>query len=164
MWDAKRLPIVTSIVVAMWASSAGAQQVSAKQVALAHRYFLAAHMDRTMDGTLKTMIPAMLANIPETATITAEKKQVLGEVVTEVTSGMMSKILARMEPIMAEIYSETELEAMVTFYESPIGQSMIDKSPALAAKMAPMMQSIMSEMQTDLKVKLCERKVECPAR
>ena len=160
MWNVNRLKVIGAIAVMMWANGAGAQQTSSaspRQVELAHRYIVAAHMDRTLDGTMRAM-----ANLPADAKITTEQRQALVEVVTDVTVGMVGKMKARMEPIIAEIYSEAELEAMVTFYESPVGQSMIAKTPEMAARMAPVMQEIMPEMQKEMRAKLCA-KIDCSA-
>jgi hypothetical protein len=135
---------------------------SPRQIELAHRYIAAVHMDRTVDATMKAMLPGMLASLPKGDAIQAERQQVTVEVVSEVTRNMMSKMVVRMEPIIAETFTEKELEGLVNFYEGPIGQSLIAKSPQIAAKLTPLMKDLVPEMQGEIAAKLCMR-IACTA-
>lgn len=108
-----------------------------RRAELAHRYVTAMHMDQTMRGMFKTLMPQMMSQMPAGGQLSDEQRKVLGDVTTEVMSEMMTKMMARMEPIMAEVYSEQELTDIVAFYESPTGQSALAKAPLLAQKMAP---------------------------
>ena len=148
---------------ALFASAALAQTAATpRQIELAHRYIAAVHMDKTMDATMKTMMPAMLANLPKGDAAQTARQQVMVEVATEVTHNMMAKMVARMEPIIAETFTEKELSDLVAFYEGPSGQSLIAKTPQMAAKMAPLMRDLIPEMQAEMKTKLCAR-IDCTA-
>ena len=81
--------------------------------------------------------------------------------VRDVTQTMMATMSARMAPILAEVFTEKELEDVVAFYEGPSGRSMIDKSPQLAAKMAPVMQEIMPQVRAQMTERICKI-AECP--
>ncbi len=152
-----------ALAAALMASAAMAQPApSARQIELAHRYIAAVHMDRTVDATMKAMLPGMLANLPKGDAIQAERQQVTVEVVTEVTRNMMAKMVSRMEPIIAETFTEKELEGLVAFYEGPTGQSLIAKSPQIAAKLTPLMKDLVPEMQGEIAAKLCMR-IACTA-
>lgn len=133
---------------------------TARQTELAHRYIAATHMERTMDATMKAMTPGMLANMPKGTAAEEARKAAVMEAMPEVMSDMMHKMVARLEPVVAEIFSEQELTDLVAFYESPTGRSLIAKSPELAARMAPIMRDLVPEMQAELKAKVCA-KVDC---
>jgi hypothetical protein len=133
-----------------------------KQTELAHRYIAAVHMDRNMDATMKAMMPTMLAGIPQGDAAQEARRKAVTEVLPQVMSEMMSKMLDRMEPIVAETFSEKELADLVKFYESPTGQAVVDKTPQLAMRMAPMMRELMPEMTKELMAKVCA-KTDCTA-
>jgi hypothetical protein len=135
---------------------------SARQTELAHRYIAAVHMDRNMDATMKAMMPTMLAGIPQGDAAQEARRRAVAEVLPQVMSEMMSKMLTRMEPIVAETFSENELADLVKFYESPTGQAVIDKTPQLAMRMAPLMRELMPEMTKELMAKVCA-KTDCTA-
>ncbi|HEX5380089.1 MAG TPA: DUF2059 domain-containing protein [Phenylobacterium sp.] len=138
-----------------WADPAPA--ASARQLQLAHRYILAIHMDRTFQATMDALTPMLLAQTPTAANLTPDQKKVMLDVAREVTSDMLDKVIKRMEPIMAETFTETELQGLITFYEGPIGQSLLAKQPQMAARMQPVMQEMMPEMRIQMMAKLCAR-------
>jgi hypothetical protein len=133
-----------------------------RQTELAHRYVLAVHMDRTMDATMKAMLPGMLAAIPQATAAQEARRKAVTEVMPQVMHDMMATMMARMEPIVAETFTEQELADLVKFYEGPTGQAVVDKTPQLATRMAPMMRELMPEMTRDLMTKVCA-KTDCSA-
>ena len=133
---------------------------SARQVELAHRYIQAVHMDQMMDGMMKQMMPAIMAGAPKDSSLTEAQRQAISDVSIEVTRELMSKVMARMEPVMAETFSEKELSDLVAFYEGPTGQSMLAKMPVMMGKIAPMMADLMPQMQSEMRTKICAR-IDC---
>lgn len=59
-------------------------------------------------------------------------------------------MITKMDQIYAEVYSESELNAIKAFFTSAAGQSMLAKQPQIMAKTMPLMQ----EMQRDLMPKM----------
>ncbi len=59
-------------------------------------------------------------------------------------------MIAQLDLIYADVYSEAELKAMAVFFGSPEGRSMMAKQPQIMAKMMPLMQG----MQRDLMPKI----------
>lgn len=149
-------------LAAMLCASAAGAAPTAKQTELAHRYIQATHMERMMSATMKTMAPAMLANIPKGTEAEEARRKVVMEVLPDVMNGMMAKMMVQMEPIVAETFSEKELTDLVAFYESPTGQAVVEKTPQMAARMMPMMATLMPEMTKELKAKVCA-KTDCTA-
>lgn len=154
-----RLGIVAGLAALAVAGSAGAQAApTARQLELAQRYVAAMRMEKTMTATMDAMTPSLMASAGE---LPPEKRAMLVAAVRDVTQTMMATMSARMAPILAEVFTEKELEDVVAFYEGPSGRSMIDKSPQLAAKMAPVMQEIMPQVRAQMTERICKI-AECP--
>jgi hypothetical protein len=66
----------------------------------------------------------------------------------------------RVKPLFTDIYAEVftteELEGLIAFYESPIGQKFIAKQPELAAASMRHMQGLMQEMMPKIQEKVKE--------
>jgi hypothetical protein len=84
------------------------------------------------------------------------------EVVGDMAARMMPRIFDAMAPIYADIFTVEELRALVDFYESDIGQSMMTKTYAAAPRMAEAMQVVMPAIMADMAAAMCER-FECSA-
>ena len=98
---------------------------TARQLELAHRYIELIHIDKTYADTMRSVGPSILASMPKgDGTDPALREKVL-EAVNEATSDLMGTLIQKMEPIMAEIFTEEELTDLVKFYESKSGRAMI---------------------------------------
>ena len=156
-----------SLAAALFATGAMAQTApaaspppSARQLELAHRYMAAAHMDKTMDAMMAQMKPMMMAAVPKDSKLSEADRQAIADISSDMSREMMSKILARMEPIMAETFTEKELTDLTNFYESPTGQSMINKMPVMMGKLLPTMAELMPQMQREMRTRICAR-IDC---
>jgi hypothetical protein len=56
------------------------------------------------------------------------------------------------------VFSEDDLLQIATFYEGPIGQKLVEKSPTIMAKTGEIMQAISPLMQTRITEKLCQKR------
>ena len=135
---------------------------SARQLELAHRYMQAIHMDRMMDGMVKNTLPAMMAQMPKTPNMSDADRQAIGQIAGEAVTEMMTTLMARMEPIMAETFTEKELTDLVAFYEGPTGRAVIDKTPQMMARLTPTLVELMPQMQARMRARLCAR-IDCSA-
>jgi len=133
-----------------------------RQLELAHRYIELIHIDKTYGETMRALGPSILASMPKEAGADPVLQQKVLDAVNEAASDFMITIVKKMEPIMAEIYSEEELSDLVAFYQSKSGRALVDKQPLIVAKMGPLMQEIMPQFQASLKNKVCAR-VDCKA-
>jgi hypothetical protein len=52
--------------------------------------------------------------------------------------------------IYAEVFSEEEIDGIISFYKSPAGKAMIEKSPLLMQRVMPMMQKVTADLQPDI--------------
>ena len=135
---------------------------TARQLQLAHRYIELIHIDKSYADTMKSLAPSILASMPKGKGDDPAMQQKVFEAASEAASEMMVTLVKKMEPIMAETYSEEELADLVAFYESQTGKALIEKQPLLLGKIGPMMMEIMPQFQTSLRTKVCAR-VDCKA-
>lgn len=134
-------------------------KADALKLQLANR-FIAAMQTEQMSGMMGQMATVMLPESLEGAS--ADEVAEYRDVITDMTSRMMPRIFDAMAPIYADIFTVEELRALVEFYESDVGQSMITKSFEAAPRMMEAMEVIMPEVMADMAAAMCER-FECSA-
>lgn len=132
-----------------------ADAASQRGLELAHRYVAAMDMQKNVAPMLDNMMSALLKQQVDSYQGDAETKAkvvaAMHEAFNETFTGdMLQKLMASMEPAIAETFTEEELLALVDFYESPIGRSVISKTPALGARSSEAMLKVMPGLQADL--------------
>jgi hypothetical protein len=146
------------------AATAAAAAPSPKALALTKRYMAALHIDQSMKPMMQSMVGPMLAEQARAnPNLTEAQRKAIRETVEEFVAGdMMDDIMQRSIPIYATIFSEDELQALVDFYESPRGQSIVAKMPQMGPAMAKVMVEIMPEVRAKMTQRICE-KLDCGA-
>lgn len=131
----------------------GVAQDNSAKLALAREAIAATQIDKMFDsmaGSFKQMA-AQQVQLPASASPEEQKK--FAEYMDKVVDLSMQEakaMISQMDAIYADVYSEAELKAMVAFFKSPEGQSMIAKQPQVMAKVMPLAQ----EMQRNLMPKI----------
>jgi uncharacterized protein len=82
------------------------------------------------------------------------------EAMNEAIAVVLPKWTEGLVPHVAAAFTEEELAAMVAFYESPIGQSVVAKSQTLAKPSMDVMTGLMPDFAADMLSRYCE-KAEC---
>ncbi len=101
----------------------------ARRKALALRYIELIGMRKTMMAMLPQLFDAMPAR--DTGAIDQETAS---RIALEAYDAVMPEYLDYAAGVYAEIFSETELQALVDFYSGPGGQAIIAKAPAVGAR------------------------------
>jgi len=137
------------------AGAASAQTApSAHQLDLAQRYVKAMKLETMITSVMDQLGPTIMGGSLDS--LPPEKREAVMGVVREVSQKMMARMSTQMVPMLAEVFTEKELEDVVAFYEGPSGKALIEKTPQLGAKMAPLMKDLMPEMQTEMVAGMCE--------
>lgn len=135
--------------------------VQARKIALLDRYFKAMHFDEMMAMMTKSMVPAMLEELrKQQPKMSDADYKVAVDVVTESMQELTPLLVAETSKVYAEVFSEEELSQIVAFYEGPVGQNLVEKSPALMAKTGDLVRVLIPQMQASLAEKMC-RKTNC---
>lgn len=158
----KRSVIGGAIAAMLLVVTPAAAQSSAKTLELARRYTAAVRLDKMMDSMMAGMVPGMMDQMAQRRGVVLDERlrAAFVEASRESVRAMTPKMIDVMVPVIAESFTEAELAAAVAYYESPPGQSLMDKMPAYMAKASPAMTKLMPEMQDDLMQRFCT-KVDC---
>ncbi len=113
-------------------------------------------MGEAMGQMMGMFLPSSLAGASETEV--AEFRAMM----VEISGRMAPRLFDAIAPVYAEIFTTEELRALVDFYESDLGRSMMQKSYAAAPRMAEVMRTVMPDVMSDMVVVICER-LECSA-
>jgi uncharacterized protein len=132
-----------------------AQDNNASKLALAREVITAMQADKMFDGMKGQMMQMASQMAPLPADTSPEMKKLTEDFMSKVMDLSLTEakaMVAEMDTVYAEVYSEAELKAMAGFFKSPEGQSMIAKQPEIMNHLMPklqgMQQAIMPKMQT----------------
>ena len=145
------------LLLALAASAVGAAAQEAApdpaKLALAHEAIAAMQMDKAINsmGTQIQQLAKQQLHLPATATPEQQKRadDYMAKV-AELTLAEIQSLVTKMDAVYAEIYTDAELKAIITFFKSPEGASMQSKQPLILARVMPITQ----EMQRTLMPKL----------
>lgn len=152
----------------LWASAASArepiQSEEQTRLELSRRYYEALNLDAMVEAMLDGMLPAILANSPNAALLSEKQRKAIGEVSKEATLSILPQLKQATITLTAEYFSTEELGALVDFYESPLGKSIVAKTPAYSARSGELMRDILPTVTAKIPSLICahqELKASC---
>lgn len=169
-------PIRLLLVLLALATGAFAQENAAK-LALAREVITVMKIDRMFDAMTAQIKLMANQSMPLPANATPEQKEKFEKFrdkVTDLSMDAAKGMVAQMDHLYADVYSEAELQAMKQFFGSPEGQSMLTKQPQVLAHMMPLMQqmqrdlmpkvqALAKEFEADLKASKTPKPADAPA-
>ena len=141
------------LIAVLALSPAAFAQDNAAKLALAREAISAMQADKMFDGLAAQMkqMAAQQSQIPASATPEQRQKvEALQEKIMDLSMNEARTLITKMDAIYASVYSEAELKAMIAFFKSAEGQSMMAKQPQIMAQMMPLIQ----QMQRDIAPKM----------
>jgi hypothetical protein len=155
--------LVLASAFAMPAAAQTAAQPSAKTLELTRRVVAAMHVEQTMAPMMRGMMQQQMQMIvAQRKNLSEQQRTLLTGALTEAVgemmdSGLMTTVMEKLIPAYAEVYSDEELQAMLDFYESPIGQSVLMKMPRLGPAATRAMIEITPKIQADLEQRVTKK-------
>ncbi len=141
--------------------AAAPAQPSARALQLAKRYVAAIHMDRSYVALMGPMSKMMMDQFQaDGLPITPEFSKAMQESMVESGDIIVQQMIERLTPEIARIYTEDELQAMVDFFESPVGQAILAKTGQVTQASAKFMPELMPAYKAELQKRLCA-KINC---
>ncbi|WP_332659987.1 DUF2059 domain-containing protein [Brevundimonas sp.] len=134
----------------------GADQPSARQMHLSRRYIELTQSDQ-MEEAIRSMIVGQANDDPSMREIPAEDRAFMVDLATELTVDLMPDMLDRLVPVYARTFSEAELTALVTFFDSELGRSIAEKSISSAPEANAAMMSVMPQLFEKMATRICAR-------
>jgi hypothetical protein len=130
----------------------------ASKRAKAEQLFVLLRMDTMMDqlmGGVKRQVQQITQSMPGADHATPEQQKQITDFQQRVMDVVNQKIgWKALEPdfinLYASTYTEEELDGIIAFYKSPVGQKMMEKTPELMTKSTQITQQKMSELQPQL--------------
>lgn len=152
----RRYIAVLMMVLTVGCSCAKADEASKR--AKAEQLFMLLHMDTMMDQLLsgvKKQVQQITESMPGADQATPEQKKQIADFQQRVLDLVNQKLgWKALEPdfitLYASTYTEEELDGIIGFYKSPVGQKMLEKTPELMTKSTEITQQKMREVQPQL--------------
>lgn len=150
-----RLFAVVFAACAMLAAPALAQsQPSTRQVELSRRYVQLAQGEQMEDA-----LRQMMATDPTTdlSDVPAEDREFLLDMTSEILADLMPKMMEAMVPAYAAAFTEEELEALIAFYDTEMGRSIIEKNFQIMPEVNTAVAAIIPELFQKMASRMCAR-------
>ncbi|MBI2513946.1 MAG: DUF2059 domain-containing protein [Opitutae bacterium] len=131
------------------APTVAAPAVDAAKLALAREVIAAMQADKMLDrmtAQMKQMAMQMTALPSDTPPAKRAKAEALSNKIMDLSMEAAKGMIAKMDALYAEVYSEAELKAMKAFFASPEGQSMLAKQPQVMQRVMPLAQAMQTEL------------------
>lgn len=140
------------------------QSEEQNRLELSRRYYEALNLDATVRAMLDGMAPAMMATSPNATRLSERQRQAIGEVSKEATLSILPQLKQATIKMTAESFSTEELAALVDFYESPLGKSIVAKTPAYSARSGELVRDLLPTIAAKIPSLICaheELKAAC---
>ncbi|HYC75980.1 DUF2059 domain-containing protein [Brevundimonas sp.] len=124
-------------------------------MALTRRYIELTMTDQFEDAMVEmiTDLAAMDSNVRD---LPEADRRFLADLTAELTTDMIPRMLEEMIPIYARTFSEAELEAMIAFYDSEMGRSILSKTMEVMPEANRAALSVVPQMLEKMAGRLCE--------
>ena len=126
---------------------------SPKAMELSKRYFKAMRLEDTLGKALDNLDPALLTGEGGDA----EQAEAMRAATKQALDAAMPSYIEKMTPLLATAYSEEELAALVAFYESPVGQSVVAKSRDVGGISSQAMKDLLPGIMDDAMDRYCQQ-------
>lgn len=116
------------------------------------------HVNQLMKRVMDQMTQRMQASATEQATrmhLTPDQQTAFNDYQAKLNQLITSSVQwEKIKPIMVQVYTETytdeELDGILAFYRTPVGQSLIAKNPEIMSKTMTLMMQQMSTLQPQI--------------
>lgn len=159
----RRLALTVGLTAALvlsagssFAEAPAAPAPSARAIELSQRYFKAMRLEDTLGKALDMLDPVLLT----AGEGDAEQAEAMRSATKQALDAAMPQYIAKMTPLLASAYSEEELAALVAFYESPVGQSVVAKSRDVGGISSQAMKDLLPGIMDDAMDRYC-REMGC---
>ena len=145
------LAAVTAALLLSATPSLAQDESQARRLALAERYV---ELVQT-DSLGKIVTGVMEEHMASEGDMPDDMRAFMREQLPIYLTRMVEQMMADMVPIYARTFTEQELQALVSFYDTPIGQSIARKDIELGVETNEIMTRALMQMATDFQVKFC---------
>ena len=139
--------------------AAQARDEATERLDLAHR-FVALMQAEDMGEALGQSLGGLFPSIED---LPPAEARAVEETMSEMMQDYMPALFKAMAPVYADIFTLEELRALVAFYESDVGRSMVRKSYEAMPRITAVSQDVLPAVLSRAMDRLCDR-LECSAQ
>lgn len=118
---------LTGTPVQAYETPQAAAPPSARRLELTRRYIELTMTDQLEDAIRLMVVNQMMLD-PNMRDMPEEDRQFITDLTAEITTDMIPQMFEAMIPVYANAFTETELEALIAFYDSELGRGIIAKT------------------------------------
>ncbi len=170
----KKIFAITAALIMLSVATQGLAQQAAtalpvanptpRALQLSHQYLDLLQMPQRMDTMMSSMVPQMLNSMSQSTggQVNPALRDIMTTAARESTATAMPDMMERMAQLYARVLTEEELDALVTFYSSPAGRSVLNKTAQTQAVVNEAMSDMSPRLSADMFYRLCKA-TKCPA-
>lgn len=125
---------------------------SARQLALTRRYIDLLMSDQ-FEGVIREMIGQEMGR---DSTLPEEDRRFLVGLTTELATDLIPQMINEMVPVYAAAFTETELEALIAFYDTEMGRSIAAKTVQVMPEASRAVMSVMPQLLDKMAARMCQ--------
>lgn len=128
---------------------------SARQLELSRRY-LELMMTDQFESVIHDMLGQEFANDQEMQGLPDADRAFIIDLTAELTTDMVPAMITEMVPVYASVFTEQELDAMVAFFETPMGRVIAEKSVQVMPEANRAVMAVVPQMLEKMATRMCQ--------
>ncbi|MDQ8028208.1 MAG: DUF2059 domain-containing protein [Brevundimonas sp.] len=128
---------------------------SPRQLELSRRY-LDLMMTDQFEDVIHQMLGDQMATDPSMQDVPDEDRRFIISLTAELTTDMVPLMIDEMVPVFAGVFTEEELTALVTFYETPMGRVIAEKSVQVMPEANRAVMAVVPQMLEKMVTRMCQ--------
>lgn len=128
---------------------------SARQLELSRQY-LNLMMTDQFEDVIHQMLGDQMASDQSMQGVPDEDRRFLIDLTAELTGDMVPLMIAEMVPVYAALFTEEELQALVGFYDTPLGRIIADKTVQVMPEANRAVMAVIPQMLEKMATRMCQ--------
>ncbi len=120
------------------------------------RQYLDLLMTDQFEGVVHQMLGAEFENDSAMQGLPDEDRRMIVSLTAELTADMVPQMITEMVPVYAATFTEQELDALVAFYDTPLGRSIANKSIEVMPEAERAIMSVVPQLLEKMATRMCQ--------
>jgi len=132
-----------------------APEPTARQLELSRRY-LDLMMTDQFEDVIHQMLGDQMTSDQSMQALPEEDRRFIIDLTAELTTDMVPLMIAEMVPVYAALFTEEELQALVGFYDTPMGRIIADKTVQVMPEANRAVMAVVPQMLEKMATRMCQ--------
>jgi hypothetical protein len=128
---------------------------SPRQLELTRRY-IDLTMSEQFEDSIREMIIDQAEIDPNARDLPDEDRRFIAELTAELTTDLIPQMLDAMTPVYARTFTEEELEAMIAFYDTELGRSIVEKTMVAMPEANRAAMTVIPQLLDKMAARICQ--------